>query len=67
MLVQERLAAYINDMGIKQTTICQKTGMANDTLSNILRGNRKLTADEFEGICLAIQKAPNDFMNCYTE
>lgn len=62
MEVQKRVAAYIREMGIKQTTISEKTGIRTDALSQTLLGNRKMTADEFEKICIAIDKSPNDFM-----
>lgn len=63
MVVQTRLAQYINDLGIKQSAISEKTGINRNIMSAILTNRRKMTADEFEKICIAIQKSPNDFMN----
>ena len=62
MTVQSRISEYIREMGIKQGTICEKTGIRTDAMSAMLNGKRKMTADEFELICKAIQKQPNDFM-----
>lgn len=62
MVVQKRVAQYINDLGIKQIAICEKTGISPTVMSAILTNRRKMTADEFELICKAIQKQPNDFM-----
>lgn len=62
MEVQSRISEYIKRMGIKQTTICEKTGIPKDALSTMLSNKRKMSADEFEKICIAIEKAPNDFM-----
>lgn len=62
MVVQQRVADYVKEMGIKQTTICEKTGIRIDTMSAMLNGKRKMSADEFEKICIALNKAPNDFM-----
>ena len=62
MVVQTRVAEYIRNMGIKQTTICEKTGISVSALSAMLTNRRKMTADEFEKICIAIEKSPNDFM-----
>ena len=67
MVVQSRLSEYIRNMGIKQTAICNKTGINKDALCAILAGRRKMSADEFEKICMAIQKQPNDFMMTYGE
>lgn len=62
MNVQSRISEYIKKMGIKQRTICEKTGIRVDAMSAILNGKRKMSADEYELICIAIQKEPNDFM-----
>ena len=62
MVVQTRVAEYIRNMGIKQTAICEKTGISVSALSAMLTNRRKMTADEFEKICIAIEKEPNDFM-----
>ena len=61
MVVQNRVAEYIRSMGIKQATICEKTGISVSALSAMLTNRRKMTADEFEQICIAIEKEPNDF------
>lgn len=66
-MVQERLARYIREMGIKQSVISQKTGLDPVTISAIMTGRRKLTADEFEKICIALKKQPNDFMRLEQE
>ena len=62
MVVQSRIADYIRKMGIKQSVICEKTGISVWALSAMLTGNRRMTADEFEKICIALEKEPNDFM-----
>ena len=31
-------------------------------MSAMLNGKRKMTADEFEKTCLALEKSPNDFI-----
>ena len=62
MVVQTRVAEYIRNMGIKQTVISKKTGISVTALSAMLTNQRKMTADEFEKICIAIGKSPNDFM-----
>ena len=62
MVVQTRVAEYIRNMGIKQTVISEKTGISVSALSAMLTNRRKMTADEFEKICIAIGKSPNDFM-----
>ena len=62
MNVQERITSYIRDFGIKQSVICEKTGIRSDTMSAMMTGKRKMSANEFELICRAIEKSPDDFM-----
>ena len=61
MNVQSRISAYIRQMGIKQTVICEKTGIPKDALCGMLNNKRKMSADEYELICRALEKTPNDF------
>ena len=62
MVVQSKVAQYIEEQGIKQSWLAQKTGLTDNMISGILNGKRKMTADEFVRICKAIGKNPNDFM-----
>ena len=62
MNVQERVSEYVLNNGIKQSFIVEKTGLNKDIISAILNKRRKMTADEFEIICRALNKTPNDFM-----
>mgnify|MGYP003290841971 CR=1 FL=1 len=62
MEVQERVAEFIRNTGIKQSFICERTGIRADAMSGMLTGKRRMLADEFEKICIALEKSPNDFM-----
>lgn len=62
MVVQSKVAQYLEEQGIKQSWLAQKTGLTDNMISGILNGKRKMTADEFVRICKAIEKTPNDFM-----
>ena len=62
MVVQSKIAQYLEEQGIKQSWLAQKTGLTDNMISGILNGKRKMTADEFVRICKAIGKSPNDFM-----
>ncbi len=62
MVVQSKIAQYLEEQGIKQSWLAQKTGLTDNMISGILNGKRKMTADEFVRICKAIGKNPNDFM-----
>ncbi len=62
MNVQARVAEYIKRIGIKQAEVSRKTGIKPKRLSGIVNCSLKMTADEYEKICKAIEKEPNDFM-----
>lgn len=65
MVVQSRVADYIKHIGIKQAAICRKTGITPKRMSGILTCSLRMTADEYEKICRAIEKEPNDFMEVH--
>ena len=62
MVTQSKVADYVRNMGIKQNWLAEKTGLTESIVSDIFRGKRKMTADEFVRICKALGKNPNDFM-----
>lgn len=63
MNVQERVAQYVQNNGIMQKFIADKTGLSPVKVSNILNLNQKMTADELELFCRALRKEPNDFIS----
>lgn len=67
MVVQARLAEYIERKGIMKKFIAQKTGMTKCKISDILNGKRELKADDLEKICNAINADPNKFINVQPE
>lgn len=58
MSINLRLREIIEEKGIKQAYICQKTGLSADIVSRILRGERKITAEEFLLICETLDLDP---------
>lgn len=66
MSINERLSKYVSENGIKQIYIAQKTGLTADTVSKILKGNRRILADEFLIICTALGIDPNIFREAKT-
>ena len=63
MKVYQKVANYIVENGIKQKFISDKTGIPENTLSMILNGKRKMDADEFIEIILALGVDANYFIN----
>jgi len=67
MVVQARLAEYIEQNGIMRKFIANKCGMTSSKISEILNGKRELKADDLEKICNAINVNPNKFINVQTK
>lgn len=63
MDVQSKVAQYVQNSGIKQSFISDKTGLSPAKVSLILNSNQKMTADELVLFCKALQKSPNDFID----
>lgn len=62
MKIYQKLNDYISSNGIKQKFISEKTGISENILSMILNGKRKIDADEFVEIVLALGLKPNYFI-----
>lgn len=63
MKVYQKVALYISKNGIKQKFISDKTGIPENVLSMILNGKRKMDADEFVEIVIALNVDANKFIN----
>ena len=58
MWINRQLNDYVKDNGIKQIHLSQQTGIPADTISRILRGERRIMADEFLEICFILDVNP---------
>lgn len=67
MKIYQKIAKYIADNGIKQIYVSEKTGIPENTLSMILNGKRKMEADEFVEIIVALNVDANHFINSKKE
>ena len=61
MRTNKLLAKIVEQRGIKQIYISEKTGLSADVISKILRSERKMTAEEFLAICDALDINANEF------
>ena len=61
MSINSKLKEYMDERGIKQSFLCEKTGMTADSVSRILRGSRKISAEEFLKICTVLKLDPRFF------
>ena len=63
MKVYQKMSEYINSNGIKQKYLSEKTGIAENVVSMILNGKRKMDADEFVEMVIALNLDANYFIN----
>ena len=61
MNINLKIANIVNERGIKQTYIAEKTGWSNDKVSKLLRGALKMTAEDFLTLCSVLDLNPSDF------
>ena len=62
-MVAIRIKNYLDEKGITQSFISEKTGMKPPILSATLAGKRKLLAVEYIGICKALGVSADYFAN----
>ena len=54
MCIAKSINAYLNEQGIKKKYVAEKTGMSENALNLSLNGKRRLLADEYVKICIAL-------------
>lgn len=62
MCVGQKIKRYINDNGISQTHISTRTGIPLPKLNLSLNGNRKMSFEEYELICGALNLGTDKFL-----
>lgn len=67
MNVQRRIAEYVINTGIRQSFIVGKTGLSPNRVSAILNCKSKMSADEYELFCKALNKLPGEFIRAEEE
>lgn len=50
-MLAERIKEYMDEKGIKQTTMANALNMSKVSMNATLNGNRTLTAEEYVAIC----------------
>lgn len=62
MHVYEKVRAYIDNNGLKQVSVAQKSGIPKTTFNAILNGKRTMYADDLKAICCALNVSPEVFI-----
>lgn len=50
-MIQEKLTTHIRGLGIKQKKLAEECDMSEMAVSSVMRGERKLTLEEYAAIC----------------
>ena len=64
MAIEQNIAKYLDDHSINKSSVARKMDINLDTFYNIVKGKRKIRADEFYKFCNVIGK-PMDFIAQY--
>lgn len=62
-MIAEKIAEYVAAKGIKQKTLADAVGISPVSMSETLRGNRTLTADEYADICKFLEVPYSKFID----
>jgi len=62
MRVYQKVRAYLNENGIKQKVVAQKSNISVTTFNAIMTGKRKMYADDLCAICNALKVKPETFI-----
>lgn len=62
MEVYKRINSYIEASGLDRPTLAQRTGFTEEIFDKMMRGRRKIYADDLRAICLAMNVSPELFL-----
>ena len=58
--VHERICAAVKESGFKQKFVAEKIGVSEQVFVSMLNGTRKISVDEFFGLCGILGKTPDE-------
>ena len=62
MTIGEKIKAYANSKGIKNTYLAEKAGVTDSKMSRILNGEREINVIEYYCICQALDVSMEYFV-----
>ena len=62
-MVRENIAAYVKQNGIKQNFIADNIGISPSVVSQLLNGDREISAEEYISICDLFRVSCDFFVN----
>ena len=62
MQIQAKLAESIKQSGFTQTTLAQKLGVSQQTISHYIKGDKMPALDTFANLCVILDVDPADIL-----
>jgi transcriptional regulator with XRE-family HTH domain len=62
LVITEKIALYLDEHGIKQRAVAEYIGVSPSTMTSIISGKRRLSAEEYIGICDFLQVPYSTFV-----
>lgn len=62
-MIAERINYYLDDHGIMNKFVAERSGIPLNTFSMMMNGKRKITADEYAAICRALGLSLDTFVD----
>ena len=62
MKIGNQIQKVIKEKGLKQGYVAKELGMTDKTMSEIIHGKRKLSAEELIGICMVLGISTDIFL-----
>ena len=63
MELNENIKKYLEEHGITQKFLCDKTGITPEKICNIINGKRKITGEELLKVAQALNVNANIFLD----
>ena len=61
-MLYQKIKTYMEQRGIKQKAVAEKIKMNPNTFSATINGKRKLLAEEYFSICIALDVRPEELL-----
>lgn len=62
MQVYEKVCKYLLEQGIKPSAVAQKCNMSASVFNAMMKGKRKMYAEDLRAICYALEVSPEEFI-----
>ena len=65
--VEARICDYLHEKGIKKISVSKAAGISRNRFSKMMNQHTKMSAEEFERICLVLEVSPLKFIKDFSK